>query len=179
MNYRRLFIPNAQVFLTIVTAKRRKILIQYIDILRCAFKKTINSFHYEITAVSVMPEHIHLIIKPNDIKDYPKIIQQIKQYFTQNIDKSLIKNYCLTKGNIRRKEADIWQHRYYEHTIRDENDLYRHIDYIHYNPVKHELVQSAKEWQYSSFYNFVKLGFYEENWCNFGDINKINDLNLE
>ena len=178
MNYRRLFIPNALVFITIVTSKRRKILIQNIKILREAFRKTINSFHYEIIAITVMPEHIHLIIKPCNIKDYPKIIQQMKRHFSQNIDKHTIKNYALTKSNQIRKEADIWQHRYYEHTIRDENDLYKHIDYIHYNSMKHYKI-SPKDWKYSSFFKFVKLNLYEENWCNSGDINKINELNCE
>ena len=78
MNYRRLFIQNSLVFITIITAKRRKILVDNIRILREAFKKTINSYNYEIYAICVLPDLFHVIIKPYDIKDYPKIIQQIK-----------------------------------------------------------------------------------------------------
>ena len=179
MNYRRLYIPDSIVFITIVTAKRRKILVENINILRDAFKKTIISFKYEIYAVCVLPEHMHFLIKPYKINDYPKIIQQLKRNFSQNIDKNSIDNYVLTESNAKRKECDIWQHRYYEHTIRSENDLSRHIDYIHYNPVKHNLVSAPKDWKYSSFKKFVKQGLYEENWCNFEDKYKINKLNYE
>ena len=132
MNYKRLFIDNTFVFITIVTAKRRKILIDNINILREAFKATINTYNYEIYAICVLPDHIHVIIKPYDIKDYPNIIQQIKRYFSQHIDKNTLTNYSLTQGNIKRKECDVWQHKYWEHTIRDENDLNKHLDYIHY-----------------------------------------------
>lgn len=109
MQYKRLFIENSYVFITIVTAKRRKILLENIQILREAFNKTIQNFNYELYAICVLPEHIHMIIKPYNINDYPKIIQQLKRYFSQNIN-----NYSLTSGNIKRKECDIWQHRYWE-----------------------------------------------------------------
>ena len=178
MNYRRLFIQNSLVFITIVTAKRRKILIDNINILREAFKKTINSYNYEIYAVCVLPDHFHAIIKPYDIKDYPKIIQQIKRYFSQHIDKNSLKNYSLTQGNIKRKECDIWQHKYWEHTIRDENDLNKHVDYIHYNSMKHYAI-APKDWEYSSFKNFVQNEYYDIDWCNFDDINNIFELNYE
>ena len=179
MQYKRLFIENSYVFITIVTAKRRKILLKNIQILREAFKRTIQSFNYEIYAICILPEHIHMIIKPYDINDYPKIIQQIKRYFSQKIDKQNIDNYSLTSGNVRRKERDIWQHRYWEHTIRDINDLYKHLDYIHYNPIKHDYTNKAKDWEFSSFNKFVKQHFYELDWCNFDNINKINELNYE
>ena len=106
-----------------------------------------------------------------NIKDYPKIIGIIKKHFTQTsgIEYSIKNN----------READIWQRRYYEHTIRDEEDLYRHIDYIHYNPVKHGLALSPKDWKFSSFMKFVKLGFYDIDWCNFNDKYNINTINIE
>ena len=88
-------------------------------------------------------------------------------------------NYKLTKSNINKKERDVWQRRYFEHTIISEEDLYRHFDYIHYNPVKHNLVTSVKNWEYSSFKNFVKNNYYDIDWCNFGDKNKIQELDYE
>ena len=179
MNYRRLFIENSLVFITIVTAKRRKILIDNINILRDAFSRTIRTYNYKIVAICVLPDHIHLIIKPYNIKDYPKIVQQIKRYFTQHINKDTLENYQLTSGNIKRKESDVWQHKYWEHTIRDENDLSRHIDYIHYNPFKHKYVNKIVDWNYSSFRKFVKNNFYDINWCNFEDRNKITELDYE
>ena len=179
MNYRRLFVKNSYVFITIVTAKRRKILIDNIDILRNAFKNTINSFNYEIYAICVLPDLIHMIIKPFDINDYPKIVQQVKRYFSQNIDKNTLDNYSLTSGNVKRKECDIWQHKYWEHTIRDENDLNKHTDYIHYNPLKHKYVNKVSDWDYSSFKKFVQNKLYDINWCNFEDNNNITELDYE
>ena len=90
-----------------------------------------------------------------------------------------MENYSLTQGNIKRKECDVWQHKYWEHTIRDEKDLNQHIDYIHYNPVKHNYVQKAIDWEFSSFSDFVNNNLYDENWCNFEDINNIFELNYE
>lgn len=179
MNYKRLFIENSLVFITMVTAKRRKILIDNIKILREAFKKTIHTYNYEIIAICILPDHIHMIIKPYCINDYPKIIQQIKRYFSQHINKNLLENYTLTSGNIKRKECDIWQHKYWEHTIRNENDLNKHIDYIHFNPFKHKYVNRVRDWDYSSFKKFVNNNLYSIDWCNFGDKNNITKLDYE
>lgn len=99
--------------------------------------------------------------------------------FSQHINKSILINYSVSQGNIKRKECDIWQHKYWEHIIRDENDLNKHLDYIHYNPIKHGQVKALKDWEYSSFHKFVKNGFYENNWCNFDDINNISIINYE
>ena len=139
--------------------------------MRQSFKYALSKFNFEITAAVINPEHFHLILKTENIKDYPKIIGIIKKHFTQTsgIEYSIKNN----------READIWQRRYYEHTIRNEEDLYRHIDYIHYNPVKHNLVSAPKDWEYSSFKKFVKQGLYEENWCNFNDKHGINTMNIE
>jgi len=62
-------------------------------------------------------------------------------------------------------ERGIWQRRYWEHTLRDEMDFERHCDYIHFNPVKHGYVSKPKEWAYSSFQRFVRLGFYPNDWA--------------
>ena len=75
-------------------------------------------------------------------------------------------------------EKGIWQRRYYDHIIRDDEDLYRHIDYIHYNSVKHNNI-APKDWEYSTFKKFVEKGNYELNWCNFKDKHNINSMNLE
>lgn len=72
----------------------------------------------------------------------------------------------------------FWQNRYFEHTIRDEKDLYRHLDYIHYNSMKHYNIL-PKNWNFSSFKHFVKNGYYEENWCNSLNRYDINSLNYE
>lgn len=111
-----------------------------------------------------------MIIKPNDIKTYPKIIGSIKSNFT----KMSGLNYSLNKSG----ESDIWQRRYWEHTIINEEDLYKHIDYIHYNSMKHYNI-TPKDWEYSSFKNFVNNGYYDIDWCNFDDKFNICEMNLE
>lgn len=63
-----------------------------------------------------------------------------------------------------KNHSGIWQNRFYEHFIRNEWDFNNHLNYIHYNPVKHGLVARPKDWQFSTFYKYVKLGFYDENW---------------
>lgn len=179
MNYHRVFIQNSYVFITIVTSKRRNLLINNINILKYAIKKSIDIYNYEIFAICVLPNHIHMIIKPFEIKDYPNIIKLIKTTFSKKIDKTKIQGYKLSASNISKKEFDIWQRRYYEHTILTEDDLNKHTDYVHYNPIKHKYVNALKDWKYSSFHKFVQNGFYENNWCNFGDKNKINELDIE
>ena len=137
MNYKRLFIQNSLVFVTFVTKDRKKILIDNIDSLKKAFEITKQKYNFDIVAIIVNPDHIHMIIQPEDIHSYPKIIGSIKSTFTK------ISKLQHSINNSR--ESDIWQRRYWEHTIRNEQDLFKHIDYIHYNPVKHGLVKSLKE----------------------------------
>ena len=171
MNYKRVFIPNSCIFITVVTYKRKNILTDNIEYLRQAFREAKTKYNFDIVAIVINPNHFHMIIRPENISEYPKIIGIIKKTFTQI-------SGLKTEQN-KNREADVWQRRYWEHSIIDENDLNKHIDYIHYNPVKHGYVKSPKEWKYSSFMKFVQAGFYEENWCNFGDINLINNLNYE
>ena len=77
-----------------------------------------------------------MLIKPANIDEYPLIIKEIKIYFSKNIDITTIKDYSLSKSQIQKGERDIWQRRYWEHTIVDKQDLCKHIDYIHFNPMK-------------------------------------------
>lgn len=170
MNYKRLYIQNALIFITVVTKDRKPILIDNIDYLREAFKLSKQKYLFDIVAIIINKDHFHAIIKPDDIKLYPKIIGCIKSTFTKL---SGIKYSC-----NRNRESDIWQRRYWEHTIINEDDLYKHIDYIHYNSVKHYNI-APKNWGFSSFHRFVKNGYYEIDWCNFEDIHRINELDLE
>lgn len=170
MNYKRLFIKDSYIFITIVTYKRKKILVENIDILRKSFLETRMKYKFDVYAIVINPDHVHMIIKPGCINEYPKIIGEIKRHFTKNVAHDQINN---------NNESDIWQRRYWEHTIRDEEDLHRHLDYIHYNPIKHGYTKQAKDWEYSSFEKFVKLEYYESDWCNFADKNDIINMNLD
>lgn len=157
--FRRVFQENSMLFITMVTDNRQPLLINNIDLLRQSFKNAKEFFDFDIYSICVLPDHIHMILIPENINNYPKIISAIKHYFSKNLNVN-----TNNKSKISKREKGVWQRRYWEHTIRSEEDLQKHIDYIHFNPIKHNLVNEIKNWEYSSFHNFVKNGFYYENW---------------
>lgn len=184
MNYKRLFIKGGCVFLTVVTYNRKPILVKNIDLLRKAFKNTKKNYDFEIFAMVVLPEHFHVLLNPKDIKEYPKIISSVKHYFSRNLDDvgQVCPTYKNTNNNnnqniypcpIYDRNKLVWQRRYWEHTIRDEEDLFKHLDYIHYNPVKHGLEKNVKDWEFSSFEKFVRMNNYDINWGSSEDIKHI------
>lgn len=175
-NYKRNFQNNGYVFVTIVSYNRESILVKNIDLLRKAFKNSKKFYEYEIFAIVILPEHLHMIIKPEKIEDYPKIISRIKHYFSRNMT---VPEKKLSHSKFKKREKGIWQRRYWEHTIRDEDDLYKHLDYIHYNPVKHALVTAVKNWEYNSFHKFVEQKKYDRNWGAGEDVRNIIDLDFE
>lgn len=177
-NYRRYFNSNQPAFITFVTQNRKEILIENVDILRESFKYSQTKYEYEIIASVVLKEHCHIILSAENQNDIPKIIRAIKFDFSKNIPINYLEDVELSMSAIKRGEKGIWQRRYYDHIIRDEQDLYKHLDYIHYNPTKHYNI-SPKDWKYSSFDKFVKLGLYDSDWCNFKDKNCINQLDYE
>lgn len=178
MNYRRVFVPNTYLNIIITSYNRKPIFIDNIDILRTALKNTMQVYKYEIIAICVLPEHIHLILYPQDINNYPKIISSIKHYFSRNVGQ-VCPTDDLKIGYKNKREKGIFQRRYWEHTIRNEEELNNQINYIHYNPVKHGYVHNVKNWEFSSFHKYVKLGLYEENWGSLKDIENIKDLDFE
>lgn len=187
-NYRRLFKPDGYIFITIVTFNRKPILINNIDIFRQSFKNVQKIYNFVIFAISVMPDHLHMLIKPEKNEQYPKIISSIKHNFSRNINMidgqvcpsyGNTKNLNKTSSRLKKREKEIWQRRYWEHTIKDEEDLYLHFDYIHYNPVKHGYVEKVKEWVYSTFHKFVKQEYYKGDWGSFNDVKKILDIVVE
>lgn len=171
-NFKRYYYENNIVFITVVTYDRKPILVENIKLLRASLKSV--KYKYEIIAGIVMPDHLHILIKAENPKDYPKIIASFKATFSRNMPK----NPNQTNEQKQRREKGIWQRKYYDHIIRNENDFNRHLDYIHYNSVKHKNI-SPCDWKYSSFKAFVKNGYYDMNWCNFGDKNNILNLDLE
>ena len=114
MNYRRVFIENGYVHLIIVAYNRQPIFIQNINLLKQAIINSKKYFNYELIAICVLPEHIHMILYPENIKDYPKIITSIKYYFSHNIDVGV---ETPTYGYLNKGEKGIFQRRYFEHTI--------------------------------------------------------------
>jgi REP element-mobilizing transposase RayT len=104
----------------IVTYKRKPILITKIDLLREAFKNAKQFFNFEIFGVCVLSDYIHLILKPETIEEYPKIVTLIKYYFSHRFNDVGVETptYQGTYGYKNKLEKGILQRRYWEHTIR-------------------------------------------------------------
>ncbi|HHL3633658.1 REP-associated tyrosine transposase [Neisseria polysaccharea] len=162
-NYRRDFTRGAHYFFTLALQDRTKdYLIRHIDRLRLAYRETKIRYPFETAAICVLPDHLHFIMRlPEGDHDYPIRIAYLKTRFSQLIPKK----YRAPNGSkTKKREAGIWQRRFWEHLIRDEQDLNNHRDYIYFNPVKHGYAASVKEWRYSSFFRDVEKGIYPLDW---------------
>ena len=73
-------------------------------------------------------------------------------------------SWLLAARRVQRHQSPLWQHRFWEHAIRDEIDFVRHVDYIHWNPVKHGYVRQVADWPYSSFHRYVNQGLLPRDW---------------
>jgi len=166
-NYVRYRIKGGCYFFTVNLLQRKKsLLIEYIDLLRESVRLCKQKRPFHIDAWVVLPEHMHCIwTLPEGDDDFSNRWKMIKTHFS----KVLPKNERLSKVRIKRGERGIWQRRYWEHAIRNEKDYQNHMDYIHFNPVKHGYVGDVKDWPYSSFPlcqgSCVKEGIYKENWA--------------
>jgi putative transposase len=165
MEYRRAKIAGGKFFFTTITHSRRKFLCEpeNIILLRQAFRQVIAEYPFVIDAIVILPEHIHCLwtLPPGD-SDFSTRWRLIKSYFSSRCDAKY-------KGKIsasrqKKGEQAVWQRRFWEHQIKDEHDFQRHVDYIHYNPVRHGYVKAPKDWQYSSFMSYVEKGIYDINW---------------
>jgi putative transposase len=165
MKYRRAFIPGGSFFFTLVTEQRRPLLAssEAVDVLRMAFRTVLATRPFEIDAIVVLPDHLHCVwtMPPGDA-DFATRWRLIKTWFTKHCDPAL--RTAPNRARLSKGQQAIWQLRYWEHALRDETDVSRHIDYIHFNPVKHGHVSSAIEWPHSSFRRFVKDGAYPADW---------------
>lgn len=165
MQYRRVFRPGGTYFFTAVTFNRKHIFIDEgsVELLRQAFRYTMVNHPFSIYAAIIMPDHIHMVwTLPADSDDYPTRWRLIKSYFSKNYQPTT--SDPVTDSRMLKGEKTIWQRRYWEHLIRDEEDLQRHVDYIHYNPVKHGLAKSPAVWKYSSIHSFIQSGIYPVDW---------------
>lgn len=166
MNYRRLRVPGGTYFFTLVTYNRRPILndSRYVDTLSESFKTAMISHPFKIDAHVIMPDHVHMIwTLPKGDDDFPVRWCIIKNLFSRRMNKILGSDAPPKAGA--KGEAGFWQRRYWEHAIRDEIDLNYHIDYIHYNPVKHGFVQNPEDWELSSFKKYQDNGYYPQDWA--------------
>ncbi len=165
MKYRRSFLPGGTFFFTLITYRRRPIFSppEAIDLLWNAFGYTMQRMPFTVVANAILPDHLHFIwTLPADSSDYSTRWRLIKSHFTRNwwAGETTSEN----ASRVKKGEKDVWQRRFWEHLIRDERDLTRHVEYIHFNPVKHGLVSSPSEWKYSSFLRYVQDGMYPMDW---------------
>lgn len=156
-NYRRAYIPGGVYFFTVVTHDRAPIFTseERVKILRESFRKIMATRPFRIDAMVILPDHLHCIWRmPDGDTDYSSRWREIKKAASRRI----------APATNSRNERAVWQRRFWEHVIRDEEDWPRHVDYIHYNPVKHRLAASPALWPWSSFDVAVHKGWYPESW---------------
>nr|WP_264774033.1 transposase [Coxiella burnetii] len=161
MQYRRVFIPNGTYFFTVnLLERRRSLLIDHIDQLRLSFSQVKLNHPFKIEAIVILPDHLHMImtLPENDAK-YSQRWNLIKGYFSRSIEK----NERISMSRKSKRERGIWQRRFWEHLIRNEDVFEKHVNYIHYNPVKHGCVENPMDWQYSSIHYYVTKGILPAN----------------
>jgi len=161
-NYIRAYVPGGSYFFTVALLERRRCLLtENIDTLREAFRSIKTQRPFKIEAIVILPDHLHCIwTLPQNDTDFSTRWRLIKTSFSR----SIVPGERLSTRRQLKQERGIWQRRFWEHAIRDQRDFDNHLDYIHYNPVKHGLVKCVADWPYSSFHNFVRLGQYPLEW---------------
>jgi putative transposase len=162
VRYRRNFIPGGTYFFTVTLADRRsRALVDHVGALRSAFRVTRRDQPFSIDAIAILPDHLHAILTlPANDADFPGRWRRIKGYFSTALIEAGLDLKRFPNG-----ELALWQRRFWEHTIRDEGDFTRHVDYIHFNPVKHGLVQRVRDWPHSSFHRYVREGLLPDDWA--------------
>jgi putative transposase len=162
-NYRRTFVAGGRYFFTVNLAYRRPgLLTENIGLLRAAFRCVRARHPFAIEAAVILPDHLHAIwTLPEEDEDFALRWRLIKSAFSRGFPRG----ERISASRAGKGERGIWQRRYWEHTLRDENDFVRHLDYVHFNPVKHGHATRVQDWPYSSFHRWVQLGAYPEDWA--------------
>ncbi len=163
MRYRRNYVAGGTYFFTVNLLERNKpLLVDYVSELREAVGFVRRRQPFYIDAWVVLPDHLHAVwTLPENDTNYSSRWREIKKRFAKVLP------IAERRSTVRKAKGErgIWQRRFWEHTIRDERDYCKHVDYVHINPLKHGLVERVKDWPYSSFYRAVRQGIYSEDWC--------------
>ncbi|MFZ6772742.1 REP-associated tyrosine transposase [Undibacterium sp. SXout7W] len=171
-NYRRSNIAGGTYFFTVNSFRRRPILSNESlrDALRLAIQKTRLTHPFKIDAWVLLPDHLHCIwTLPEGDADFSVRWSMIKRLVSQACADEFSMD-DVSASRTQRKESGIWQRRFWEHQIRDDHDFARHVDYIHWNPVKHGLVARAVDWPYSTFHRYVVQEMLPPDWGVRGDV---------
>jgi len=169
--YRRNRVAGGCYFFTVnLWDRRSSLLVERIELLReCVWRVRVRRpFH--VDAWVVLPEHMHAVwTLPEGDDDFSTRWGSIKRMFSAGLEGGEARS----EGRMRRGERGVWQRRFWEHTIRDERDYGAHVDYVHFNPVKHGLVEGPGDWPFSSFRRAVERGVYPADWVGGGDADGI------
>lgn len=165
--YRRARIPGGSFFFTVVTEQRQRVLTQ--PPVRHALREAIRAVRrdrpFRIDGWVLLPDHLHAVwTLPAQDDDYATRWRLIKGGVTQRLGQAFRNADALTSRRLAKGHGSLWQHRYWEHWLRDEADVRHHLDYLHRNPVKHGLVERVADWPWSSFHRWVALGVYPPDW---------------
>ncbi len=166
-NYRRWYVPGGTFFFTVVTHQRRSLFADEGN--RKLLGEAIRSIQLKRPFTELawvwLPDHMHFVwVLPPGDSNYSLRIAQIKEDFTREFLKSGGREGKTTKNRVAHRERAVWQPRFWEHTVRDEDDLIRCVEYTHWNPVKHGYAMRPIDWQWSSFARFVASGDYPATW---------------
>jgi len=155
-------------FFTVALAQRPgSLLVDEIERLRRIYRIVQQRHPFETIAICILPDHIHALwALPVDDENFSARWSMIKSGFSRGIDAQ-----TRSASKVGKREKGVWQRRYWEHAIRDETDFERHVDYIHYNPVKHGYVRRVVDWPHSSFHRYVDKGVLAPDWG--GDLRDI------
>ncbi|MBK9615164.1 MAG: transposase [Uliginosibacterium sp.] len=169
--YRRAEVAGASYFFTVVTERRQPVLLG--EDVRCALREAIETVRvkrpFVIDAWVLLPDHLHAIwTLPEGDMDFSTRWRLIKAYVTRRCGEKYHRPEWLTARRAAKHCGTLWQHRYWEHLLRDDKDFERHMDYVHFNPVKHDHVKTVSDWPYSSFHRWVKAGVYGLDWVGDG-----------
>ncbi len=156
-NFRCYYIPDAIIFITCVTRDRFPYLKSdtNIEIFFETIKNVRNIHPFRILAYVILPDHFHWLMRVDDPKgNFSNVLHSVKRNYTRNFK----------KFHDISSPLSVWQERYRDHVICDEQDLAVHFDYVHWNPVKHHLVSHPEDWKYSTYSHWQKLGYYDIEW---------------
>lgn len=161
VTYRRARVPGATYFFTVTLRDRRTdVLTCHVDLLRAVIRDVRRRRPFTIDAIVVLPEHLHTLwTLPPDDADFSGRWRAIKAGFTR-----AMAHRGLPLVRDRRSEYDLWQRRFWEHLVRDEDDFARHVAYIHHNPVKHGLAAVPFDWPWSSIHAYERQGAIGRDW---------------
>ena len=150
-NFRRYYIPNAIYFIVAVTRDRQQVFAEKanVDLLYDVIRRVLQIKPFNLFAHSFIPDHINLLLKPTGEANISRIMLSIQRTFTLDYKKA----HGITAS------LSLWQPRFWDHIIRDEDDLKIYIDYTHYNPVKHGLAARPEDYPCSSYRYWLQKGY--------------------